>query len=129
MADTTIGVTAGSGTSIRAFSGAGGLDQYVRQAMATAAGALNSWTVTTAGQASQIAADVTRVGVLITSSAAGIVYLRFDATIPAPATPAYHWYLSPGDRWEVPLSLVQLAVSMTGSVAGGQILSLLATAA
>ena len=130
MADADIPISAGSGTLVHCYQKAGGdFDQYVREARATAVATINSWTVTTAGQASQIAADASRVGLLIVSAANGIVYLRFDNTIPVPATPAYHWLLNPGDRWEVPIVLTSLAVSMIGAVAGGTILSTLATAA
>ena len=130
MPDVDVAITAGAGSNIRCFQKASGdYDQYVREARATAVGTLNSWAATTAGTASQIAADPNRVGLLIVSQATGTVYLRFDSTIPVPATPAYHWYLSPGDRWEVPLAWCQLAVSMAASVAGGTVLSALGTCA
>jgi hypothetical protein len=118
-----------TGTGVRAATNtAGGADQYVREARATAVGALNTWTASTTATAPQIAADATRVGLLIVSAATGIVYLRFDSTAPVPATPAYHWLLQPGDRYEVPIVFVQLAVSMVASVGGGVVLSTLATA-
>jgi uncharacterized membrane protein len=87
--------------------------------------------VTTAGLASVIPADVTRVGLLLVCSptAGGIVYLRFDTTIPVIATPAYDWLLNPGDRWDVPVEWTQLAISMVGAVAGGSILAASGTAA
>lgn len=103
--------------------------------MATAKGALPNipWTVTTAGSngggSGLIAADVTRVGLLIVSAANGIVYINFSTVIPVPATPAYDWLLNPGDRYEVPLAFCQLAVSMAGAVAGGTILATAGTAA
>jgi hypothetical protein len=128
MADSSVAITAGAGTSIDTFAVAGGdHQQVVREARATAVGTLNTWTVTTAGQAGQIAADAGRVAVLIESAANGRVYFRFDSTVPSAA--AHHWYLDPGDRWEVPVQLSTLAISMAGAVAGGTILSTLATAA
>ena len=124
-----IPITAGVGTQIRAFQLAGGdYDQIMREARATAAAALNTWTATTTGTASQIAADVTRVSVLLVSQATGRVWLRFDSTIPTTAA-LMHWYLDPGDRWEVPVQWCQLAVSMAASVAGGQVNAALGTAA
>ena len=125
-----IPITAGTGTAVRSFQLAGGdYDQMVRQTMATAAGSLISWAATTAGTSAVVAADVTRVGLLLVSAATGRVYLRFDATIPVPATPAYHWYIDPGDRYEVPLAFCQLAISMAASVTGGTVLGVAGTAA
>lgn len=95
MADVDIPITAGSGTNIRAFQKAGGdYDQYVREARGTAKGTLSNipWTVTTAGLSAVIAADVTRVGLVIVSGANGVVWVRFDATIPTSS--AYDWLLN-----------------------------------
>lgn len=130
MPDVDIPITAGTGTNVRAFQKVSGdYDQYVRESRATAAGSLISWTATTGGTASAVAADVTRVGLLLVSAATGTVYLRFDSTIPVIATPAYHWYLQPGDRYEVPLAFCQLAVSMVASTAGGVVLGVAGTCA
>jgi hypothetical protein len=128
--DADISITAGSGTGIRAFQKVSGdYDQYVRQAMGTARGTLANipWTVTTAGLGSVIAADVTRVGLVLVSAANGVVWIRFDATIPTATT--YDWLLNPGDRWEVPLAFAQLALSMAGAAAGGLILGAAAVCA
>ena len=122
MPDVDVAITAGSGTNIRCFQKAGGdYDQYVREARVTAVGALNTWTASTTAATSQVAADVNRVALLITSQATGTVYLRFDST--APTSAAFHWYLNPGDRYEVPLQWCQLAVSMVASTGGGTVLS------
>jgi hypothetical protein len=132
VADVDIPITAGSGTSIRAFQKVSGdYDQYVREARGTAKGTLGNipWAVTTAGLSNVIAADVTRVGLIVVSAATGIVYVRFDATIPVPATPAYDWLLNPGDRWEVPVQFAQLAQSWVGASAGGTMLAAAATCA
>jgi len=79
----------------------------------------NQWTVSTTASTSQIAADATRVGMLITSLANGRVYLRWDATAPTAAN--CHTFIDPGERLLVPDYAVELAVSMTGSVSGGTI--------
>jgi hypothetical protein len=122
-----VSVDSGTGIDVKTFLDAA-LDhqQYVREIRADAESD-NSWTVSTTASTSQIAADINRVGMLMVSAANGRVYLRFDAT--APTATAYHWYLEPGDRWEVPSHLVELAVSMLGASAGGTILTHLGTAA
>jgi hypothetical protein len=130
MPDVDIAISAGAGTPIRAFQrGAGDYDQYVREARGTAKGTLSNipWTVTTAGLTAVIAADVTRVGLILVSAANGIVWARFDATIPTSTT--YDWLLNPGDRWEVPVAFTQLAVSMAGLSAGGAVYGAAATCA
>ena len=130
MADVDINITAGSGTLIRAFQKVSGdYDQYVREARATAKGTLSNipWTVTTAGLSNVITADVTRVGLILVSGANGVVWLRFDATVPTSTT--YDWLLNPGDRWEIPVAFSQLALSMAGSAAGGLILGAAGTCA
>lgn len=130
MPDVDIAITAGAGTPVRAFQKVSGdYDQYVREARGTAKGALGNipWTVTTAGLTAVIAADVTRVGLILASGANGVVWLRFDATVPT-AT-AYDWLLNPGDRWEIPVAFTQLAISMAGLSAGGAVYGAAATCA
>lgn len=129
MADSSVPITAGSGTNIDTYAISGGdHQQIVREAKATAAGSINTWTPSTTASTSQIAADASRVMVLMTNASNTRVYLRFDSTAPTSAT--HHWYLDPGDRWEVPVQLATLAVSMLGQTAGsGTFNSLLATAA
>lgn len=127
--DSSVAVTAGSGTAINTFARTSGTehDQIVRQAYATAAAAINSWVPVTTASTSQIAADINRVAMTIVNGSNVRVYLRFDST--APTSAVYHWYLDAGDRWEVPQILSQLAVSMLGAAAGtGNVNSLLATA-
>lgn len=124
MPDVDIPITSGAGTNIRAFQRSGGdFDQYVREARGTAKGTLPGipWTVTTAGLSAAIAADVTRVGLIVVSNANGIVWVRFDATVPTAA--AFDWLLNPGDRWEVPVQFAQLQQSWTGAAAGGAVLA------
>lgn len=127
MPDSNVAITAGSGTLVDTFQLAGGDHQQVVRPAAATAVSLNTWTVTTTGQASQVAADLGRVGLLMVNTSTGRVYLRFDSTIPT--STAHHWFLEPGDRYEVPSALVALAVSMLGTVAAGTVLSCLATAA
>lgn len=120
-------VTPGAGANIDCYQVTGGdFQQVVREARATAE-TDNAWTVSTTASTSQVPADASRVGVLIVSAASGRVYLRFDAT--APTSTSYHYYLDPGDRWEVPVWLSTFAISMVGAVGGGTILTHLATAA
>lgn len=126
-ADSNVPITAGSGTTIDTFALAGGdHQQVVREARATAV-TTNSWTVSTTASTSQIAADVNRVMLIMSNQSTVRVYLRFDSTAPTSST--YHWYLDSGDRWEVPVQLCTLAVSMLGDTTGsGSVHSLLATA-
>lgn len=126
--DSAVAITAGTGTNIDTFVLASGdHQQVVREARATAVGSINTWDVTTVAVIAQIAADNNRVFVLMTNASTVRVYLRLDAT--APTASVHHWYLDPGDRWEVPKELCQLQVSMVASTAGsGKMCSLLATA-
>lgn len=130
MPDVDIAVSQGSGTNIRAFQKVSGdYDQYVRTVFGTTKGTLANtpWTVTTAGFANVIAADVTRVGLIVVSAANGLLYIRFDGTLPA--VTAYDYLLNPGDRWEVPHEFVQFTQSWAGSVAGGTVFAVSALAA
>lgn len=126
VADSAVPITPGSGANIDTYQITGGdHQQIVREARATAI-TTNTWTVATTASTSQIAADAGRVTVVMVSLASARVYLRFDST--APTASSHHWYLDPGDRYEVPAELATLAISMLGQSAGGSILSTLATA-
>lgn len=115
--NTNVPITAGAGTNIDTYQVASGdHQQIVREVRATAAGAINTWTPTSTGQASQIAADDSRVGLMIVNGSNVRVYLRFDSTIPTTST--YATYLDAGDRYEVPQAYCQLAVSMLGQANG-----------
>lgn len=127
MADSNVAVTPGTGATVDTFQVSGGdHQQVVREARATAVTA-NTWTVTTTATTSQIPADASRVAVTMVSNANGRVYLRFDSTAPTAST--HHWFLDPGDRYEVPAEMSTLAISMLGASAGGTVVSTLATAA
>lgn len=132
MADVDVAITPGSGINIRAFQKlSGDYDQYVRAVFGTAKASLGNipWTVTTTGLSNVVSADVTRVGIIMTSAANGILYVRFDATIPVPGTLLYDYFLNPGERWEVPHEFVQLAQSWVGAVTGGSLLAVATTCA
>lgn len=117
MADSNVAITAGSGTSIDTYAVSGGdHQQIVREAKATAAGTPNAWTPSTTASTSQVAADASCVAKLMVNGSNTRVYLRFDST--APTTSTYSYYLDPDDRWEVPLQLCTLAVSMLGANTG-----------
>jgi hypothetical protein len=127
MADSAVAITAGTGTNVDTFQITGGdHQQVVREARATAVAAPSSWTPSTTGTASAVAADASRVSMLIVNNSSSRVYFRLDATIPS--STVFHWYLDAGDRWEVPAELATQAVSMlAASSATGTVLSTLAT--
>lgn len=124
--DTTLAVTPGSGTTLKVYAQtSGGSIQYVRELDATAQ-THGSWTLSTTASTSQIAADVQRLGIVMVNNGNGIVYLRFDSS--PPSSTVNHWYLNPGDRYEVPHWWCGLAVSVIASAAGGALTYSLATA-
>lgn len=107
--DTTLAVTPGSGTTLKVYAQtSGGSIQYVRELDATAQ-THGSWTLSAAASTSHIAADVTRLGIVMVNNGSLPVYLRYDST--APTTLINHWYLQPGDRYEVPSDRTTLAIS------------------
>lgn len=120
--DSAVAITAGTGTNVDSIALAdGSFQQVVRPAPTNAAPAApTSWTVTTAGLSNVVAADITRVAMLIVSFATDRVFVRFDATIPSEAVNS--WFLDPGDRWEVPAEFATRAVSLDGKTAGGYVL-------
>lgn len=89
----------------------------------------NFWAASTTATTSVIAADATRVGVLIVNNTTGKVYLRFDSTAPTSATNGHHFYLEASERWEVPEQWSCLAMSVIGSGAIGHVVFHLCTAA
>lgn len=130
MGDTTIAITAGSGTSLKTsqVDSATNHVQYVRELQADTAAAPGSWALSTTASTSQIAADAARTGVLMVNNGTGRVYLRFDAT--APSAASHHWWLDSSERWEIPAAFCRLAVSVISVVgASGNLLYLLATKA
>lgn len=86
------------------------------------------WPASQTATTSVIAADVTRVGVLIVNNTTGKVYFRFDATAPTAATNGHHFYLEASERWEVPEKWSCLAMSVIGSSAIGHVVFHLPTA-
>jgi hypothetical protein len=121
MANSAVSVTPGSGANIDTFAiGSGDHQQIIRQATADAvssAGA-TSWTVSTTASQSQIAADESRMALLVYNASTVRVYLRFDNTAPLTSGSNAHWYLDSGDRWEAPYGVAQLAISIVGATAG-----------
>jgi hypothetical protein len=128
VADSSVAITAGAGTNIDTYAVSGGdHQQVVREAKATAV-THDAWTIATTAVTSRIAADASRVRVIMhTVGATGRVWLRFDAT--APTSTVYHWYLDPDDRYEVPVQFATLAISVLGQTAAGTLITTLATAA
>lgn len=122
MGNSSVAITAGSGTAIDTYAVAGGdHQQIIREARATT-GVPTSWSPPTSGTASILAADESRVALLIVNNCNQRVFIDFDATIPT--VTAFAWYLDTGDRWEVPKELVQLVISMipNGTVSSGAVL-------
>lgn len=118
MAD-NVTITAGTGTTIHTKDrGAGVHDQVVAETRA-ATETDDFWTIDTTGASARVAADPARVIVLLTNMGVGRVYLRFDSTIPAVNGSDCHWFLDPGDRWETPVQVSTLAISVRGASAGG----------
>src|SRR4051812_9213346 len=112
MANSSVSVTPGSGVTIDSHQIASGdQQQIIRQATADAVSAAAGWTVSTTASTSQIAADESRVAMLIYNASTVRVYIRFDNTAPLAAGTNAHWYLDSGDRYEVPYGVCQLAIS------------------
>ena len=125
--DTTLAVTPGSGTTLKVYAQtSGGSVQYIRELDATAQ-THGSWTLSATASTSYIAADVQRVGIVMVNNGTLPVYLRYDST--PPTTTVNHWYLQPGDRYEVPIYLSTLAISFVSTGTGGALTYSLATAA
>ncbi len=125
--DTTLAVTPGSGTTLKVYAQtSGGSIQYVRQLDGTGL-THGSWTLSATATTSAIAADQARVGLTLVNNGSLNVYLRFDST--APTTTVNHWYLAPGDRYEVPEAYHTFAISFISTGTGGALTYSLATAA
>jgi hypothetical protein len=124
VADSSLAVSGGNADTYQ-ISG-GDHQQVVRIAKGTAE-TENAWTISTTASTSQIAADASRLGMLMVNFGSGRVYLRWDAT--APTATVCDWFLEAGDRYEVPEYLVTFAVSMLGQFAGGTVNTKLVTSA
>jgi|SRR5690349_1804316 len=127
MADSAVAITAGSGTNIDTYAITGGDHQQIFRKAKGTAESENSWTISTTASTSQIAADTSRLGIMMVNFGSGRVYLRFDST--APTATVCDWYLESGDRYEVPEYAVTFAISMLGQFAGGTVNSKLVTSA
>ena len=125
MGNSTLGITTGASANLKTFLNAGSAHiQYVQDRLASSASPPDLWTVATTAATSHLAADVTRVGLLMTNTSTGSVYVRFDTS--APTSTNYHWRLDTGERWEVPAVWVQLAVSLLGQIANGTLITAIA---
>lgn len=89
----------------------------------------NFWTASQTAATSVIAADATRVGVLVVNNTTGRVYFRFDTTAPTSASNGHHWFLESKERWEVPEHLTSVVWSVVAEIASGHVVFHLATVA
>lgn len=120
MANSSVPITPGAGANIDVFqTGNGDLQQIVRQVTADTVdtGGTPSWPVSTTG-ATPISANEARVAMLIYNNSTVKIWLRFDTTAPLSSGSNAKWHLDPGDRFEVPYGLCQLAVSVCAATAG-----------
>jgi len=97
--------------------------QVVREHSATAI-THGTWTLSVTGS-TVISADVQRVGMWIVNTGNARVFLRFDTTDPTSAI--HHWYLDPGERYEMPYWGTELPVRMVAQAASGALTYALAT--
>lgn len=86
--------------------------QVTREHRATAE-TLDSWTVTTTGAASRVAADVTRVSLKFFNESTTAVRIRPDSTIPTTSVAAFY-EIPAGGLYEVDVADVELAWSVAG---------------
>lgn len=131
MADSSVPITAGSGTNVDTFAVSGGdHQQVVREAPATAIAAPASWTISMTAATSVVAADASRRAVVLwNTSTTATVYIRYDGTAPTTAAGGYHDQIPPTSRLVVEKELCTLAISMIGSAAAGSVNVATATAA
>lgn len=128
MADSAVAITAGTGTNIDTYQLAGGDHQQVVREARASAESESFWTASTTASTSQVAADASRVFMLVVNNSTGRIYLRFDATAPTSATNGHHWFMEASERWEVPSELSALTVSVLAQIASGHVVFHLATA-
>jgi hypothetical protein len=127
--DSSVAITAGSGTSIDTFAKTDGQHQQIVRLAQGDTVTTNAWAASTTAATSVVAADINRLMVLILNNSTGRVYLRFDATAPTTATNGHHLWLDPGDMYECPVELATLAVSMLAATVSGHVVSTLVTEA
>lgn len=126
-ANGTVAVTPGTGFDLRTYNPTtGGNVQYTRELSSTAV-THGAWTLSATATTSAIAADVQRVAILMVNNGTARVYIRFDST--APTATVNHWYLDPGDRYEVLELVCQNAISFVADNAGGSLTYALGTVA
>jgi hypothetical protein len=121
--DSSVAITAGSGTPVDAVLLTGGdYQQVVREAPATAVASPSTWTISTTASTSVISADVgRRVVILWNTSSSATIYLRYDGTAPTTAAGGYHDSIPPLSRLVVEKELATLTISMIGSTSAGSV--------
>jgi hypothetical protein len=126
-ANSTIAVTPGSGATLQTYDTGGGAKiQYVRE-LSVDTVTHGSWTLSATASTSHIAADVQRVAISMVNNGSARVYLRYDST--APTATVNHWYLDPGDRYEVLELFSRCAISFVADASGGSLTYALGTVA
>lgn len=114
----SVAVTPGSGASVKDYLLADGtVVQIVREHRASTVPAPATWTVTTAGSSTVVAANDDRVYLELANGSSGRVYLRFDAT--TPTSTVFHTWIEPNERREIAIQMAHVAVSMCGDTATG----------
>jgi hypothetical protein len=125
--NSTVAVTPGSGALLQTYDLTGGNKvQYVRELSADTV-THGAWTLSTTASTSYIAADVQRVAISMVNNGSARVYLRYDAT--APSATVNHWYLDPGDRYEILELFCRSAISFIADGSGGSLTYALGTVA
>lgn len=128
MADTSVNVASGTGIAIDVFQRASGSveTQYVRRAQVTSV-TQGSWTCSTTGTTSQIAASSDRVAAVFVNNGGATIYMRFDTT--APTLTTFQWRIDPFERYEVPADWAACAMNFIADSAQGTLLYALGTRA
>ncbi len=121
--DSSVPVTAGSGTAIDTFQLAGGdHQQVVREAPATAATAPASWANSTTAATGVVAGDVNRRAlILVNTSPSATTYVRYDNSAPTTGAGGFHDWLPPSSRTVVEQLMVTLPISFISTAANGAV--------
>jgi hypothetical protein len=122
MADSSVPITAGAGTSIKTFLDAATVHvQYVRPHTGAAA-TVDSWTTSTTAATSRVAADETRTGLIFTNTSTATCYLRPDATAPTAAICMV--IVPPGGMYEAVPEWRELAWSVVAAASSVGVLNI-----
>lgn len=116
-------VTTGVTAAIRSWIKTSGslAVQVFRRHRATSV-AITSWTATTTGTASVLAAATSgdRTFIWVSNESGVEVWIRFDTTIPI-SSAARTTYLAAGERWPVPEEFIDLPMSLAAAANGGTV--------